>query len=195
MLDKTTKWMPEPSPWTEEKIDRLKRYWSDEGLTAGQITFKFEGEFSRSAILGKAHRLGLDKRRDAMYKLTPAQKIEREQANVRKKIARQRERRVETRERLPDKTLPPLVVKETPKPAEFLGIAFTDLERDMCRYPRGEGAAVRFCGQPATYKSYCTHCTGIAYQRGPSHSLRHIQIRETHQLVVPNGPEGELSSP
>lgn len=46
--------------WTEERIDRLKAMWT-EGATASQIADELGG-VSRNAVIGKAHRLGLESR-------------------------------------------------------------------------------------------------------------------------------------
>ena len=46
--------------WTDERIDQLKKMWSD-GATASQIADELGG-VSRNAVIGKAHRLGLDAR-------------------------------------------------------------------------------------------------------------------------------------
>ncbi len=46
--------------WTEERIDRLKKMWQD-GSTASQIAEELGG-VSRNAVIGKAHRLGLEAR-------------------------------------------------------------------------------------------------------------------------------------
>lgn len=46
--------------WTEERIERLKTMWS-EGATASEIAEKLGG-VSRNAVIGKAHRLGLEAR-------------------------------------------------------------------------------------------------------------------------------------
>ncbi|URD61968.1 GcrA cell cycle regulator [Sphingomonas sp. KRR8] len=46
--------------WTDERIDRLKAMWT-EGKTASQIAEELGG-VSRNAVIGKAHRLGLDSR-------------------------------------------------------------------------------------------------------------------------------------
>jgi GcrA cell cycle regulator len=46
--------------WTEERIDRLKAMWA-EGATASQIADELGG-VSRNAVIGKAHRLGLEAR-------------------------------------------------------------------------------------------------------------------------------------
>ena len=46
--------------WTEERIERLKSMWHD-GATASEIAEKLGG-VSRNAVIGKAHRLGLEAR-------------------------------------------------------------------------------------------------------------------------------------
>jgi len=46
--------------WTDERIERLKAMWT-EGATASQIAEDLGG-VSRNAVIGKAHRLGLESR-------------------------------------------------------------------------------------------------------------------------------------
>jgi len=46
--------------WTDERIDKLKSLWG-QGLTASQIAEELGG-VSRNAVIGKAHRLGLESR-------------------------------------------------------------------------------------------------------------------------------------
>ena len=46
--------------WTDERIDRLKAMWA-KGATASQIADELGG-VSRNAVIGKAHRLGLEQR-------------------------------------------------------------------------------------------------------------------------------------
>ncbi|MET0372148.1 MAG: GcrA family cell cycle regulator [Sphingobium sp.] len=46
--------------WTDERIDQLKSLW-EKGLTASQIADELGG-VSRNAVIGKAHRLGLQSR-------------------------------------------------------------------------------------------------------------------------------------
>jgi GcrA cell cycle regulator len=46
--------------WTDERIDRLKELWS-QGMTASHIADELGG-VSRNAVIGKAHRLGLQSR-------------------------------------------------------------------------------------------------------------------------------------
>ncbi|BBD97927.1 GcrA cell cycle regulator [Sphingobium amiense] len=62
--------------WTDERIDQLKAMW-ERGLTASQIADELGG-VSRNAVIGKAHRLGLQSRpspvkaNDAPKKASPA---------------------------------------------------------------------------------------------------------------------------
>jgi len=46
--------------WTDERIDTLKTMW-EKGMTASQIAETLGG-VSRNAVIGKAHRLGLQAR-------------------------------------------------------------------------------------------------------------------------------------
>jgi GcrA cell cycle regulator len=56
--------------WTDERIDRLKKMWSD-GATASQIADELGG-VSRNAVIGKAHRLGLQSRPSPVKANEPA---------------------------------------------------------------------------------------------------------------------------
>ncbi len=46
------------SGWTEDRIAALKAGWAA-GLSAGEIAARLQHEFSRNAVIGKIHRLGL----------------------------------------------------------------------------------------------------------------------------------------
>ena len=46
--------------WTDERIDQLRQMW-ERGMTASQIAEELGG-VSRNAVIGKAHRLGLQAR-------------------------------------------------------------------------------------------------------------------------------------
>lgn len=47
--------------WTDENVELLKKLWS-EGASASQIAERLSGDFSRNAVIGKVHRLGLSGR-------------------------------------------------------------------------------------------------------------------------------------
>ena len=56
--------------WTDERIDRLKELWT-QGMTASQIADELGG-VSRNAVIGKAHRLGLQSRPSPVKANDPA---------------------------------------------------------------------------------------------------------------------------
>ncbi|HEX8443861.1 MAG TPA: GcrA family cell cycle regulator [Allosphingosinicella sp.] len=56
--------------WTDERIERLKELWS-QGMTASQIAEEL-GTISRNAVIGKAHRLGLQARPSPVKPNEPA---------------------------------------------------------------------------------------------------------------------------
>ena len=58
--------------WTDERIDRLKEMWS-QGMTASHIADELGG-VSRNAVIGKAHRLGLQSRPSPVKPNEPAPK-------------------------------------------------------------------------------------------------------------------------
>lgn len=69
--------------WTDERIDQLKAMW-EKGMTASQIAEELGG-VSRNAVIGKAHRLGLQSRPSPVKdkdgkapakKAAPAKKVE-----------------------------------------------------------------------------------------------------------------------
>ncbi|HKT16107.1 MAG TPA: GcrA family cell cycle regulator [Allosphingosinicella sp.] len=56
--------------WTDERIDQLKEMWT-RGMTASQIADELGG-VSRNAVIGKAHRLGLQSRPSPVKPNEPA---------------------------------------------------------------------------------------------------------------------------
>ena len=52
---------PEKLAWTDERVELLKRLWS-EGLSASQIAGRLAHGVTRNAVIGKVHRLGLSGR-------------------------------------------------------------------------------------------------------------------------------------
>lgn len=65
--------------WTDERIDQLKAMW-EKGMTASQIADELGG-VSRNAVIGKAHRLGLQSRPSPVKaNETPRKKVARKPA-------------------------------------------------------------------------------------------------------------------
>jgi GcrA cell cycle regulator len=59
--------------WTDERIDQLKTMW-ERGMTASQIAEELGG-VSRNAVIGKAHRLGLQSRPSPVKAVDAAPKV------------------------------------------------------------------------------------------------------------------------
>ena len=66
--------------WTDERIERLKKMWHD-GATASQIADELGG-VSRNAVIGKAHRLGLEQRPSPVK---PGEEKEAQEARARRR--------------------------------------------------------------------------------------------------------------
>jgi GcrA cell cycle regulator len=60
----------EKMPWTEERVETLKKLWAD-GLSASQIAGKLGMGVTRNAVIGKVHRLNLAGRVNTPRAQTP----------------------------------------------------------------------------------------------------------------------------
>jgi GcrA cell cycle regulator len=143
--------------WAREHSDALREYFG-RGMSfseiAGAINARFNTAYSRSAVLGRAKRIGLAGPQRSGDRRRPRRK-------PRRSGPRERHERHATLF-----TLPPEVV-EPVKPiklrcVEILPrqVSLLDLEAGDCRYPYGgdaEGEAITFCGHPRqSDSSYCT---------------------------------------
>ncbi len=151
------------SHWTQEQVSTLKDLWN-KGHSAGDIAQRING-FSRNAVIGKVHRLGLSRRTPRVTEV----RVKRRRI-TRKANAIRRERKTEICELvaarinpnakpMPESTLVPL---EGTTPVKLL-----DLEHHHCRWPIGDpqDAGFGFCGcQKAAGTPYCEAHANRAYQ-------------------------------
>jgi GcrA cell cycle regulator len=119
--------------------------------------------FTRNAILGKVHRLGISGREcdsnRTYVKKTPAE-IE---ATKRKKEERRRERRRAYRAAIVKSTINLGALRCVE--VEPLHKSLADLGRDDCRYPYGDGPYT-FCGNPQREgHSYCGPHMALSFRR------------------------------
>lgn len=166
--------------WTDDAIAILRRA-HGEHLSFSQITMEINDEtgstFSRNAVIGKACRIGLVAAAPRMRNRVMLSRPPRPPRRIKRK---------ETRERLPTGDLPPDTallqeIEAQPPPAEFLGIAFLDLQPRHCRYPRGgsNGEPVLFCGQPKRDdSSYCAACHALCHA---GHGTMRFVSEDEHQ--------------
>lgn len=130
--------------WTDERIAQLEELWKA-GWSARQIKMKM-GCVSRSAVIGKVHRLGLAPRGARTPLLDN----------------RHRSKRVRTPKHLRNKPtafqafVAALPVEPAPPPAQDIArVAFGDLEAHHCRWVIGEPSRGQCCG--------CDKVPGLPY--------------------------------
>lgn len=127
--------------WTDAQTALLRDLWDGDkpcSVIAATINHETGSRFSRNAIIGRVHRLGLP-RRVSVKRLPP-------------KPHKPRERRIRL-----ERVRPLEPVEALMPPAEFLGVAWeVAVDDGGCMYPEGEGKHMLFCGQPRRDDStYC----------------------------------------
>jgi len=157
------------SPWTEDRISRLKTLWR-EGATAEQIAAALKNGITRSAVLGKVHRLGLSEGR-------PGRPPPRRAATVRAGRAPAIAPR-------PPAAGPPAaagtpsvtdasVVRAAPAapPRPVAGPDILTVRPGQCRWPYGEpGGGLVLCGRPVERGAYCGGHAAMGYRAPPGGS-------------------------
>ena len=138
--------------WTDERIESLKTMW-EQGQTASQIAEALGG-VSRNAVIGKAHRLGLQAR--------PSPVRAEERGDTPAPIATPEAASASPPPRAAPIRKPVRAVAAKPAKTTLL-----DLSEKVCKWPIGHPGEpdFHFCGKPsATGFPYCgEHCL-IAYQ-------------------------------
>jgi GcrA cell cycle regulator len=106
--------------WTDDRIERLKAYWSA-GLSGSQIARRLGAGISRNAVIGKVHRLGLPERFEPFRS-----------AQVRQVVPR------------------PAIVRSPPPEVMLLCPLATFAEGKTCRFIKGDPVQPdwQMCGQP-----------------------------------------------
>ena len=133
--------------WTDEQVEELKRLW-EKGLTTGEIG-KALG-VSKNAVVGKAHRLGLNGRPSP---------IRRGDEETEETVSEPVEKKKETKTAASKKS----AAKEKEKQKLF---TVNDLTSTSCRWPIGDpkDEDFHFCGKEALPdKPYCAEHAAIAY--------------------------------
>jgi GcrA cell cycle regulator len=167
--------MNDVGAWTEERVELLKKLWSD-GLSASQIAGEL-GSVTRNAVIGKVHRLGLSGRaKNPAASSTPRPRkaptrspshpmtgnggghgMTRGANALAPQFAPEAEAQAEQALPLPEDVVVPFSERVT----------IMDLREYMCRWPMGDPTTpeFRFCGgRSQTGMPYCTYHARIAYQ-------------------------------
>lgn len=137
--------------WNEERTAALKKLWL-EGLSASQVARQLGG-VSRSAVIGKIHRLGITARETPVRARTPAVRV---RPAPRARVAQSAPRPAPRSQ---------IVVMEDLTPTAGI----LDLSIHSCRWPIGnpEAGDFGFCGRETPNKraSYCADHAQGAFRR------------------------------
>jgi len=184
--------------WPEGRVGLLRQLWG-EGYSASRIAAMIGEGITRSAVLGKVHRLHLNGRTPSH--LTPEEKARRrveyvaghrEQINLR---ARQRSWArgvvpVAMKQQPPklSETLP-----DAPEPDRACSCTLLELTHQRCRYVLGEpnGANTLYCGQRTVEgQSYCPFHYRKTHGHDPKYTGPRTFTRPKAEHVIWRGADG-----
>lgn len=145
--------------WDDERnIEALKAMWTD-GLSCAQIAKAIPGA-TRSAIIGKVHRLGLEGRARPSRPMT-------KRAPAEPRPPRPAPKRV-----APPRPIPEPQPAAEPQPVgELEGTATVlELASHMCKWPIGDPQreSFRYCGRARGEGPYCAHHARVAFKPIPA---------------------------
>lgn len=148
------------SAWTEDRIERLKTLWR-EGKTAEQIALELQNGISRSAVLGKVHRMGLSAGRPARPRIRGAKKARRpgepDPGVMPDPVARATTSSAGT-------PAQDACVPERPS----TGPDIVTVRRGQCRWPYGDpGEDFVLCGRPVVRGAFCDGHAAVGYRAPP----------------------------
>jgi GcrA cell cycle regulator len=163
--------------WTEERIESLGTMWAA-GMSASQIARNLGG-VSRSAVIGKVHRMGIAARQ--------APSGPRRVADAKAKQVRRVNGGGQTRKNpLSERRLRPVVLafEETTPTATIL-----NLSEHSCRWPIGDPAASEFgfCGRRRAGRgSYCQFHAEASFRQRTAQNLS-AEIRRAELRCIAGG--------
>ncbi len=152
-------------PWTDDRVDTLKKLWA-KGLSASAIAGTI-GEVTRNAVIGKAHRLRLAGRATTSRKRQPLRPSPLFPARSRSRNIRSRPRACQDRQ--PHSNATPKLISILPElgaPPEQL-ITIQSLNERTCHWPIGDPKrdGFHFCGRSKPERrAYCDHHAALSYR-------------------------------
>ena len=159
--------------WTPEKVERLTSLWNST-MSAAQIAADLGSQFSRSAVLGKAHRL----------RLAPKAQSNNDPQVVEARKNRKRERDREAR-RIKYGAVPRQEHQHS-KSIESLNLTFAEIGRFQCRWIGNDDmSAPLYCGNPtADGTSWCQHHLHVVTRGSLEITESDRQRRREHGLKI-----------
>ena len=156
------------SGWTDEKIEQLKKLWT-EGYTTGEIGKQLN--VSKNAVVGKAHRLGLESRPSPIRRVMEDDEVESTADNVvvsaKTEVTGNKKRGkipASAKEKVAKSPSP--VKKPVAKQPKKKFVKIEDLSMNSCRWPIGDPKEdnFHFCGKETfNGKPYCLEHCATAY--------------------------------
>lgn len=173
-------------PWTEDRVETLKKLWTD-GLSASQIATKLGMGVTRNAVIGKVHRLNLSGRAPSTRSAAPrtARKGPREPSAPGIRSSHQPSMPTAGATALKSYAQPQASPRAQPLP-EPKPLRLVDLPKDgritilqlndkTCKWPIGDPTHddFCFCGHgPRDGSPYCEYHARIAYQPAQDRRMR-----------------------
>ena len=155
--------------WTDERIERLKELWT-RGMTASHIADELGG-VSRNAVIGKAHRLGLQSRPSPVKPNEPAPKAKAKPTPQPRIVSVGPGgflRQGPGDQQQPIPPAPPRRLVPAKPSAEVADkTSLLDLNEKICKWPIGHPGEpdFHFCGNQSNPGfPYCVEHCGVAYQ-------------------------------
>lgn len=150
--------------WTEERIAILKAGWEG-GMTASQIAEKLGEGVTRNAVIGKAHRLGLESRPSPVKGTEETAPAAEPEVTAAAPAAPAAVPASAPAPAAPAATKP--LAKRGSRSGKAARVTLLDLNERICKWPIGHPGEpdFHFCGKPVQAGfPYCSeHCL-VAYQ-------------------------------
>jgi hypothetical protein len=159
--------------WTEEIIERARRLYVEEGKSARETADILGPPFTRSAVIGKAHRMGwlIDEARSKPHRMSQEERALRQRVSARKRLARDgvapKAPRVKPGPKLaPASGWPPRM--DLGLAADVRRVRFIERKRCECIWPLGDyreagSAEMLVCAAPVVGEhSYCALHLGLS---------------------------------
>jgi hypothetical protein len=159
--------------WTDERLALLRKLYEDKvqfGHIAGEINKQTGSTFTRNSICGMCYRLRFPPRKRSR-KQRAAGPSERILSERRRQATRLNIKRVDNSQAVARRKV--IADFDQLGGPDHLGIAFFDLERHHCRFPKGEGIEATYCGQDVKEDSYwCNFHHSLVYQPPENRPVR-----------------------
>lgn len=186
MNDTITAAGTEKAPWTEERVELLKKLWTD-GLSASQIAARLGMGVTRNAVIGKVHRLNLSGRAPTPRSSEPraTRKTHREPSAPGMRAPSSPSMPTAGATALKSFAQPQVSARVQPL-AEPKPLRLVDLPKDgritilhlsdkTCKWPIGDPTHDDFCfcgHSPRDGSPYCEYHARIAYQPAQERRMR-----------------------